>query len=101
MWQTEDGNGEPRFALRWEETTVTPLKEILVQEVARLSDEDAQEILELVRTKKKGLSAGIRKEWHSTRLSWFSEKRRIRCWLRPYASLSIGHSACSYSRGRG
>jgi len=33
---------------------VTPVKEILVQEVARLSDEDAQEILELVRTKKKG-----------------------------------------------
>ena len=26
------------------------------------------------------LSAGIRKKWHSTRLSWFSEKRRIRCW---------------------
>jgi hypothetical protein len=38
----------------WKKTTVTPVKEILVQEVARLSDEDAQEILELVRTKKKG-----------------------------------------------
>ena len=48
-----------------------------------------------------GLSAGIGEKCHSTRLSWFSEKRRIRCWSRPYASLSIGDSACSYSRGRG
>ena len=36
---------------------MTPVKEILAQEVARLSDEDAQEILELVRTKKKGAVA--------------------------------------------
>jgi hypothetical protein len=57
MWQTEDGKGEPRFAVGWKKTTVTPVKEILVQEVARLSDEDAQEILELVWTKKKGAIA--------------------------------------------
>ena len=36
---------------------MTPVKEILAQEVARLSDEDAQEILELVWTKKKGAIA--------------------------------------------
>src|ERR1035438_4172180 len=47
------------------------------------------------------LSAGIRKKWHSTRLSRFSEKRRIQCWSQPCASLSIEDSACSYSRGRG
>jgi hypothetical protein len=40
--------------MRREETTVTPVKEILVQEVARLSEEDAQEVLNLVRTKNTG-----------------------------------------------
>ena len=40
--------------MRREETTVTPVKEILVQEVARLSEEDAQDVLDLVRAKKKG-----------------------------------------------
>jgi len=43
--------------VRRRETTVTPVKEILVQEVARLSEEDAQEILELVWTKKRGAVA--------------------------------------------
>jgi len=47
------------------------------------------------------LSAGIRNKWHSTRLSWSSEKRHIRCWSRPCVVLSIGGNACSYSRGRG
>ncbi|MGD1098637.1 MAG: hypothetical protein ABSB35_42500, partial [Bryobacteraceae bacterium] len=37
-----------------------------------------------------GLSAGIRNKWHSTRLSWLSEKRRIRCWSRLCAVLSAG-----------
>ena len=36
---------------------MTPVKEILVQEVARLSEEDAQEVLDLVRARKKGAVA--------------------------------------------
>jgi CxxC motif-containing protein (DUF1111 family) len=47
------------------------------------------------------LSAGIRKKCHSTRLSWFSEKRHTRCWSRPCDALSIGGNACSCSRGLG
>jgi hypothetical protein len=40
------------FAVRRKETPVTSAKEILIQEIGRLSDKDAQEVLELLRTKK-------------------------------------------------
>jgi hypothetical protein len=38
--------------VRREEIAVTSVKEILLQEVERLSEEDAREVLELLRTKK-------------------------------------------------
>jgi hypothetical protein len=40
------------FAVRRKETRVTSAKEILVKEIGRLSESDAQEVLELLRTKK-------------------------------------------------
>ena len=41
-----------RFAVRRKETPVTSVKEILVREVERLSEEDAGRILELLRSTK-------------------------------------------------
>jgi hypothetical protein len=40
--------------VRGKETPVASVKEILVREVERLSEEDAQEVLDLLRTKKNG-----------------------------------------------
>ena len=39
---------------------MTSVKEILVQEVERLSEEDAQEVLDLLRTKKMGAVTPVR-----------------------------------------
>jgi hypothetical protein len=41
--------------VRRKETPVNSAKEILVEEVGRLSEEDAQEVLDLLRTKKPGV----------------------------------------------
>src|ERR1019366_4723848 len=46
-----------RFAVRRKETSVTSAKEILVQEVERLSEKDAQEFLALLRRKNTGAVA--------------------------------------------
>jgi hypothetical protein len=62
MWQTGDEHGRVVVRCAGEETPVNSSKEILVQEVERLSEKDAREVLDLLRAKKAGAVAPVRPE---------------------------------------
>ena len=64
LWQTGDGAVECSMAARMEGHTMASVKEILVQEVERLSEEDAGRVLELLRSTK---TTGVKERPELTR----------------------------------